>query len=103
MDVEKTIESAGLTKAESSEYFSMFNKMKIPILELTLVNRGESFHLIHKVKKQYLTFGDAIEKITKKVLTYDPRSFSDEEEEIYRLDRLVGLNFAREILQKMKN
>lgn len=87
----------------SSEYFSMFNKMKIPILELTLVNRGESFHLIYKVKKQYLTFGDAIEKITKKVLTYDPRSFSDEEEEIYRLDRLVGLNFAREILQKMKN
>ncbi|MCL5009934.1 MAG: hypothetical protein M1433_03090, partial [Candidatus Parvarchaeota archaeon] len=80
----------------SSEYFSMFNKMKIPVLELTST---------YKAKRQYLKFGDAIAKIAKKVSEsrYNLRGFSDEEEEIYWLDWLVGLNFAREILQKMKN
>ncbi len=89
----------------SSEYFSMFNKMKIPVLEFTSVNRGESFQdSIYKAKKQYLKFGDAIAKVAKEVSEsrYDPHS-SDEEEEIYWLNWLVGLNFAREILQKMKN
>ena len=87
----------------SSEYFSMFNKMKIPVLELTLVNKGESFRdSTYEAKKQYLKFGDAIAKKVSES-RYNLRSFSDEEEEIYWLNWLVGLNFAREILQKMKN
>ena len=83
----------------SKEYLSVFNKMKIPILELELVDLGESFQdSTYKTKKRYLKFVDAIEKKVSE-MGYISSSFSNEEQEIRRLRWLVGFNFARETLQ----
>ncbi len=83
----------------SKEYLSVFNKMKIPILELELVDPGESFQdSTYKTKKRYLKFVDAIEKKVSE-MGYISSSFSNEEQEIRTLRWLVGFNFARETLQ----
>lgn len=83
----------------SKEYLSVFNKMKIPILELELVDPGESFQdSTYKTKKRYLKFVDAIEKKVSE-MGYISSSFSNEEQEIRRLRWLVGFNFARKTLR----
>ena len=84
----------------SREYFSTFDKMKIPLLELTLIEKGGRFWGL--TQKQYINFGEAINKKVSG-LGYNPHIISYEEEEIRSLSWLVGFNFARETLQEMEN
>ncbi|MCL4362289.1 hypothetical protein M1585_02295 [Candidatus Parvarchaeota archaeon] len=87
----------------SREYFSIFNKMKIPLLEPAFTEMEGSFQdPKYEIKKQYLKFGEAIDKKVSG-LRYDLNIISYEEKEIPRLDELVWFNFAKEILQEMEN
>jgi len=84
----------------SREYFSIFSKMKIPLLELVLVDAGKSFEdSTYEIKKQYIKFGDAIDKKISE-LGYSSYVLSDEDDEIRSLNWLVWINFARQTLQK---
>ena len=90
---------SNISKEYLSVFNTVFNKMKIPVLELELVDPGESFQdSTYKTKKRYLKFVDAIEKKVSE-MGYISSSFSNEEQEIRRLRWLVGFNFARETLQ----
>lgn len=87
----------------SREYFSMFNKIKIPILEPAFTEMEGGFQdSTYEIKKQYLKFGEAINKKVSE-LGYNPHIISYEEEEIRSLSWLVGSNFARETLREMEN
>ncbi len=90
----------------SREYFSIFNQIKIPVIESDFVRKGKRFNdVTFKTKIQYIKFGDAITKKVSELSKsgYDPPIYSEEDYEIYELSWLVGSNFAKEILEKIQN
>ena len=87
----------------SKEYFSIFNKIEIPLLQPAMISKGENFlGSKYEIKKQYLKFGEAI---CKKIsgLRYDIHSIPYEDEKIRILSWVAGVNFARGTLQEMEN